>query len=93
MFPLNIAKVDLVLHILWTPSAAAGPASVCVGVEGVRAAGAGNRAGANRDGAGVGHEAARDIKRAWDTERRKTPREVGVRRGRPDASPIRMSEH
>jgi hypothetical protein len=69
MFSLNVAKIDLVLHILWwTPSAVAGPTSVRVGVEGVRAAGVGNRAGANRDGAGIGHEAARDTKQAWDTE-------------------------
>jgi hypothetical protein len=50
-----------------------------VGVEGTRAAGAGNRAGADRDRVGVGHGAARD------------PREAGVRHGSPDASPRRWS--
>jgi len=68
MFPLDVAKVDLVLHMLqWTPSAAAGPTYMCMGVERVQAAGMGNRASADQDVAlawarvGVGNGAARAL--------------------------------
>ena len=62
MFPLDVANVDLVLHMLWwDPSAAAGPACIRVGVEGARE---GYHASVDRD------EAARD------TERRVLPREA-----------------
>jgi hypothetical protein len=71
MFPLDVEKVDLVLHMLqWAPFVV----TVCmrVGVEGARAANAGNHMGADQDksgrgtwsgvghGAGMGHGAARD---------------------------------
>jgi hypothetical protein len=81
MFPLNVVKVDMVEHMLQCPDTTAGPTYMRVGVNGARAVGMRNRARTNRDGAGMGHEAARG------TERHGTLREVGMRRGRPDASP------
>jgi hypothetical protein len=56
-----------------------------VGVDGARAAGAGNCAGADRNGAGMEHGVARDTEQTRDMERRGTPREAGVQRGCPDA--------
>jgi hypothetical protein len=44
-----------------------------VGVDGARAADAGNYAGADRDGVGVGHEVTWDTEWAWDTERARDP--------------------
>ena len=85
MFPLDVAKVDLVLHMLqWTPSAAAGPTYMCMGVERVQAAGMGNRASTDQD------RAAQDMVWVRDTEWHGLPREAGtgMRRGRrSDASP------
>jgi hypothetical protein len=79
MFPLDVAKVNIVLLILqWTPSAVR-PACMCVGVEGARAVSAGNRADADRNGASEGHTAAGG------------PHEAGVRRGRPDANTVQTS--
>jgi hypothetical protein len=54
-----------------------------VGVDGVRAAGA-----EIETEAGVKHGAARDMERARDTERHRTPREVDVRHGHLDASSL-----
>jgi hypothetical protein len=63
------------LHMLqWDPFA--GPACMHVGVEGAQAVGTRNCVGADRDGVGVGHTAARDTVRARDTEQRKPPREA-----------------
>jgi hypothetical protein len=64
MFPLNVAKVDMVEHTLQWPDATVGPACMRMGVNGARVIGARNRVRTNRDGAGMGHEAA------WDTKRR-----------------------
>jgi hypothetical protein len=58
---------------------------MCLGVDGARAADAGNRAGTDRDEVGAGKE------QAWDMERRGTPLEAGVRRGRPNASTVHTS--
>jgi len=46
MFPLNVAKVDSV-HMLQWSATAAGPAYMRVGVDGTRAVGRRNRAGAD----------------------------------------------
>jgi hypothetical protein len=51
-----------------------------VGVEGARAAGAGNHASIDRDEVGTGHGAVQDM------EQRMIPCEVGVRRGRLELS-------
>jgi hypothetical protein len=66
MFPLDVVKVDLMLHMLyWTPSTATvGPTCMCMGVEEARAIDAGNRASTDRD------EAVRDTERVQDTKRK-----------------------
>jgi hypothetical protein len=84
MFPLDVAKVDLVLHMLQLqqqPAFAAGPACIARGCGGARAAGTGNRAGVDRDRVGTGHGVARD------TKRHRTPCEAYVWHERLDASP------
>jgi hypothetical protein len=92
MFLLDVAKVDLVLHMLqWDLSAAAACYSFLArqhghGCGGVRA---GNRASADQHEVGAGYGAVRDIMWAQDTERRRSPHEAGtsMRHGCPDASP------
>jgi hypothetical protein len=87
IFSLDVAKVELMLHILqWTLF---GLAYMRVGVEGARAAARETCVGADRDRVGIGHGAARDTDQARDTEWRGTPREAGVRRGRLGSSSVR----
>jgi len=78
IFPLDVAKVDPVLHMLqWTPFVAA--ACMRVGVERALAVGTGNRAGADRD------ESGRGIRSEHGTRGGMGPH-AGVWRDRLDAS-------
>jgi hypothetical protein len=93
MFPLDVTKIDLALHMLqWVLSAAVACCSwwACLharGCGGVQAAGAGNRAIADQDGAVAGHGAARAP--TWSKHRPAGGRSsmpTWSKRGHPDAS-------
>jgi len=80
MFSQDVAKVDLALHMLqWTPSVAT---TCCSCSARLHTCGCG---GGTSGGRGKSCKHKIETERAWDKERRKTPREADVRRGSPDA--------
>ena len=62
MFSLDVAKVDMILHLLQLLGLSTR------GYGGGAIDRRGKRADADRDGAGVGHKVARDTERTWDTD-------------------------